>query len=582
MDTSSDQERLIALRNELLVTRNELQNLQSARSVRAAKFTKRMLRSRISEWPVLLKDLPDVFKKLEPPRLENLTSEGHLFNSVNKPLPLFVYPNINVAVIGGEVERLFSLTCNAIVVGSIMHKTLLNYGALQLIAVEIGSYKPELHKNYVQESIDKGAHLIYFYNNSDSLNNFLKSFPTDKKSGFCLDPSQKGSILNNIDIYGLSSYEVSISGVVNVYSSPACPPLNSQSLNILNLKTDPSQLKPNSLIVINDKDLTPIKGPSKTLVKKITRLIALGVPIVIYGKLPNWIVRDVACFNNITDLQKFIYNFQTNPYQAERYSVACRRSTILEYNAAICVGDILKRIGFIGKNDHYKPTISVLLATKRPGYIKRAIQQLESQTIKPHEVLLLAHGVSKKDEQDIIKLAKKSALSIRVQNIGKDVVFGEVLNSGLDKACGEFVTKIDDDDYYSPNHLLDLYVAYLHSCADMVGKWNNWVYLKNENKVINWVPEMANSYVRHLPGGTFLARTTMLQKARFGLVKHAIDSELYQRIMSRGATLYSTHRYNYVRVRDNGHTYKTTDADFKSRAHPVMLDGLDLKNQLSI
>ena len=59
-----------------------------------------------------------------------------------------------------------------------------------------------------------------------------------------------------------------------------------------------------------------------------------------------------------------------------------------------------------------------------------------------------------------------------------ELTLGDALNAGVEASRGELVTKMDDDDYYSTEHLWDLVLALEYSGADLVGKAAEFVYLE--------------------------------------------------------------------------------------------------------
>jgi hypothetical protein len=134
-------------------------------------------------------------------------------------------------------------------------------------------------------------------------------------------------------------------------------------------------------------------------------------------------------------------------------------------------------------------------------------------------------------------------------------LFGDCLNSALDKVDTPYVTKFDDDDFYGEHHLSDLLVAHDYSSAEIVGKWAHEVYFDNEDISIDWCLDRQEDYVEHLPGATILMRTELLKDLRFDSVPRAIDTHLFERLAKRNGRLYSTHRFNFTRVRHDDHTF---------------------------
>lgn len=209
--------------------------------------------------------------------------------------------------------------------------------------------------------------------------------------------------------------------------------------------------------------------------------------------------------------------------------------------------------------------ISIILSTNRPDYIKHAIENVKKQKEVDVELVLILHGGAF-DKTAIKTMLKKSGLAYQLLSLPADMRFGECLNKGLDASTGYFITKFDDDDYYGEYHLLDLVVAMDFSNATVVGKWGHFVYLNDSKEMLNYQLDRTEIYGGHIPGGTFLMKRSTLDEFRFGRVRNAIDSELWDRIKAAGGRLYSTHRYNYVRVRHEDNTWSADIDFFKERS----------------
>jgi hypothetical protein len=69
-------------------------------------------------------------------------------------------------------------------------------------------------------------------------------------------------------------------------------------------------------------------------------------------------------------------------------------------------------------------------------------------------------------------------LPVTVVEAPAGLPFGAVLNRMAAVASGTFLAKVDDDDWYGPDHLADLLLAQLYSGADLVGSAPEFVYLE--------------------------------------------------------------------------------------------------------
>ena len=564
--------RITSLENELSAVRHELALLQSSRSHRFAKFSRQLLSSSPTEAPKTLSQLPDLFKKYSVPAPEKSNGKVELFNPLTNPLPLYKFPNINVGLVT-EVNSLaklaFSQTCNATSLNSTHANELIAYNALQLVIVEPVAYKKnDAYVDLVNRAVESGSTLVIATTKETDIPAELLSIDHRK---ILLSTSSNSSLPPFADIYNLTQKVV-----------PKDTDTSAQGINIITRPDEVSSINHDTLSVITRDLIDSIEESNNYDVAcNLITLIASYCPVIIEGTAPKWLPSELLCIDDAqNELPPKIKEFN-KPYHMERYSIKCGREAILQHNPLKAVSLILKDIGLIDSLPT-EPTVSIILSTRRPQYLKQIIQQLEKQTLTPHEVIIMLHGVPNEDRDNCQQSIKDSRLNIQYEYISQDVLFGEILNKAVDKSTGEFITKVDDDDHYLPNHLLDLYAAHLSSRADFVGKWNHWVYIQDDKETISWSPENANMYVRHIPGGTLFGKTSIFREIKFGKVRRAIDSELYRRAEKRGAVLFSTHKYNYVRVRHDDHTYTASNADFKSRSDGSKIVGLPVDDLLSI
>jgi hypothetical protein len=139
---------------------------------------------------------------------------------------------------------------------------------------------------------------------------------------------------------------------------------------------------------------------------------------------------------------------------------------------------------------------------------------------------------------------------------------------------------MDDDDHYGPNHLTDLHTAHTYSNADITGKWGNIVYLADEDLTLDYQVTKEETFCTHLPGATMFLERTVLEAYRFERVKSRVDATLWIRLRRDGYRLYSTHRFNFVRVRHSDHTFTRGDEAFFAQSSGRLRPQLDLKNSM--
>ena len=64
------------------------------------------------------------------------------------------------------------------------------------------------------------------------------------------------------------------------------------------------------------------------------------------------------------------------------------------------------------------------------------------------------------------------------------------------------MTKLDDDDFYGPEHIWDLVLARQYSGAELVGKALDWIYVESEDATVFRPVFAAEKYTDFVAGGT--------------------------------------------------------------------------------
>ncbi|MGM0929178.1 MAG: glycosyltransferase [Actinomycetota bacterium] len=205
-------------------------------------------------------------------------------------------------------------------------------------------------------------------------------------------------------------------------------------------------------------------------------------------------------------------------------------------------------------------TISVVLATRRADRLREAVQQIERQDWPAVEIVLVLHGIELPDA-DLEQLRNYCSRDLVVRKAGSEMVLGEVLNLGVRAASGEFIAKMDDDDWYGRHHLRDLVHARRYSGAVLTGSQVEFVYLEDLD-ILTRRPSEGERYSDHVAGGTMLiSKSDLADVGGWRLVHRAVDRCLLQAVDAAGGSIYRSHGQNYVMHRysdspgHGGHTW---------------------------
>lgn len=249
----------------------------------------------------------------------------------------------------------------------------------------------------------------------------------------------------------------------------------------------------------------------------------------------------------------------------ELISISMRRAALREHTLRARAWQI---IGSRLPDPPTQPEVSVLAATKRPELVPDLLVTVSSQTYPRLELVLVLHGDGFGD--DIESMVAELSIPARVLRVDGSLSFGGVLNRAVSAAGGTLLTKIDDDDLYSDEHVWDLVLAHGYSGAELVAKGSEFVYLARSDRTIHRFcgKGEAASRVISVAGGTMLISRHDLEAAGgWRRVPRGVDVALIEDVRRLGGLVYRTHGFGYVLVRHgSGHTWENEDSYFLRHA----------------
>lgn len=205
------------------------------------------------------------------------------------------------------------------------------------------------------------------------------------------------------------------------------------------------------------------------------------------------------------------------------------------------------------------PLVSVLLATRRPGFLEYALDNVAKQTYPRLELVIVLHGDGFENAARRIAAFPRPAKTLRLPS---SEPLGAILNAATQASGGTLLAKMDDDDVYDSDHIWDLVLAQNYSGAQLVGKWHEFLYLAASDRTIYWLDGESERYhALVLAGGTFLISRHALDRAGgWRRVPGGVDTFLVQDVLRTGGRVYRTHGFGYMMVRHGfRHTWNSLD-----------------------
>ncbi len=212
-------------------------------------------------------------------------------------------------------------------------------------------------------------------------------------------------------------------------------------------------------------------------------------------------------------------------------------------------------------SDPIARSASMLVSTNRPAQLDHVLETAARQNHAQLELVLLAHGFDLRESEVRAKAAHLGIENLTLLKATTAETLGECLNLTVRASGGDVLLKMDDDDIYGEHYVSDQLAALRYSAADMVGKQAHYLYLTGSTLVMRRFPEREHRFTDLVMGPTMTAPRRVFEELQFAKLPRGEDTNLQQRLVAVGGTIYSADRFNFVQVRtDHAHTWQVDDA----------------------
>jgi hypothetical protein len=368
-------------------------------------------------------------------------------------------------------------------------------------------------------------------------------------------------VIEELKLEGVTSVNLS-----NVGEIPLSPPFNEIDFNPSGYRPVKKDAGVKNFPVLKNVNERSIEA-SSALALEIEKIdsakkahatveyLSLGVPVVVkdMSQIVTWLGVEMSEVLSRVEIEKI-----KNPTEREKISVQLRRSALLNHSLSSRLQQIRKAAGL---TTFQKPPISVIVATKRPEMLDRVVEIVAMQDYPNLELILALHGDSFSND---FKFPEESNLPITVLRFPEKTIFGKVLSEATAVASGQWIAKMDDDDWYGNEHISDLYLATKYANAELVGKGSEFVFLEEKNLTIR--RDLGNSEVESgtLAGGTLLIKSELLHEVNgWRELQRGVDIALIKDAHLAGCRMWRTHPFGYLLRRTaSEHTWVVKDSYF--------------------
>lgn len=229
-------------------------------------------------------------------------------------------------------------------------------------------------------------------------------------------------------------------------------------------------------------------------------------------------------------------------------------------------------------------TISAVVPTNRTHELDNVFANIGRQDHPALELVLVLHGLETDDAELRRRATAAGVPNLEIVHAEAALTLGACMNLGVAAASGQFIAKMDDDNFYGPRFLSDLLATFGYTDAGIAGKWAHYVWLRSTGAVVLRYPDSEHRYERRVQGGSMLFAGDVARSVRFSDIPRAVDSDILDRAMAEGVRVYSGDRYNYVSIRGSDrhtHTWTVADSAFLTATGRLLFYG-DPTTQVSL
>ncbi len=215
-------------------------------------------------------------------------------------------------------------------------------------------------------------------------------------------------------------------------------------------------------------------------------------------------------------------DLQADPQYREGHVLRARRRILRDFTLAERLHQIAAAVG-VASGWNPWPLVTVFIPTRRPQYLDKCMEQFRRQTWPNKELIITLHTAAV-DSDQIARLQHANP-AVRILCIAEERSVGECMNVAIDLARGAHCVKMDDDDWYGDEYVMDMMLNLRAVDADIYGKPPGFIYFETADAVFRRpdmdrqlsvidVADFAANRVR-ISGATLSGRTAVLRAIGF-------------------------------------------------------------------
>ncbi|MGP4788870.1 glycosyltransferase family protein [Psychrobacter sp. 1Y11] len=304
--------------------------------------------------------------------------------------------------------------------------------------------------------------------------------------------------------------------------------------------------------------------------RRVYELLACGTPVISTPSLAleKQFPGIVQIANDADEAKVIVEDLLSNPLKYARLAHLGYREVMLKHTYENRSRIIEKAMNI--KVNNKSSLVSIIICTCRSNLISRIVENVSRQNHDNIELIFVLQDYTKQEKSTLKELINAKAKNIKkveyLEINDKSVSLGMRLNKAFDISKGNYIAKMDDDDFYFENYLTDMLIPFKFGDYALVGKKEVFMYLEAEDKVIRRYPNQKHQNTGFVAGPTLVIKREVLESIKFEDRNTGEDSSLIKNILDKGLKIYSSDPFNFIQFRgkNHKHTWKITEAEILS------------------
>ena len=311
--------------------------------------------------------------------------------------------------------------------------------------------------------------------------------------------------------------------------------------------------------------------------RRLLELSAAQTPVVSApaASIQGFFGDEIEVVRDADETRRALSTFLHHAEYRDRRALRAHRRVFDQHLYTHRVDTVLEAAGLASAH-RSRQEISVIVPTNRPGQLDHVLEFVGRQAHRHVQLVLVQHGFAEPENELAARARVHGVDHLTALSVDVSVTLGRCMNMGLAVADGEFIAKMDDDNFYGDHYLTDLVRAFDYTEADVVGKWAHLVHLEGSGATLLRFPDAEHRYVDLVQGGTILARRAAAVNVGFDDLPRRVDTTFLDKIRATGGKVYSADRFNFVSVRradPDSHTWTITEKELLARQSRLLFYG---------